>query len=60
VSGEASEREGKPTKKDFEDDAFTFTNADLTYRRPSGAILVIDRYEGQFDFGWKTRVRIRG
>jgi hypothetical protein len=44
VSGEPVEREGKPTKK-IRGQLIYFTNADLTIRRPSGAILVIDRYE---------------
>ena len=44
VSGEPDEREGKPTTT-FRGQLIYFTNADLTIRRPSGAILVIDRYE---------------
>jgi hypothetical protein len=44
VSGEPVEREGKPTTT-FRGQLVYFTNADLTIRRPSGAILVIDRYE---------------
>jgi hypothetical protein len=44
VSGEPVEREGKPTKK-LRGQLIYLTNADLTIRRPSGAILVIDRYE---------------
>ena len=44
VSGEPVEREGKPTKK-FRGQLSYFTNDDVTVRRPSGAILVIDRYE---------------
>ncbi len=44
VSGEPVEREGKP-KKEFRGQLIYITNADLTIRRPSGAILVIDRYE---------------
>jgi hypothetical protein len=44
VSGEPVEREGTPTKT-FRGQLIYFTNADLTIRRPSGAILVIDRYE---------------
>ena len=43
VSGEPVEREGRPTKS-FCGQLIFFTNADLTMRRPSGAILVIDRY----------------
>jgi hypothetical protein len=44
VSGEPVEREGTPTKT-FRGQLIYFTNADLTIRRPSGAILVVDRYE---------------
>src|SRR5438445_6180108 len=44
VSGEQVEREGKPTKE-FRGQLIYLTNADLTIRRPSGAILVIHRYE---------------
>ena len=44
VSGEPVEREGKPTKK-FRGHLIYFTNDDVTVRRPSGPILVIDRYE---------------
>ena len=44
VSGEPVEREGKPTKK-LRGQLIYFTTADLTIRRTSGAILVIDRYE---------------
>ena len=44
VSGEPVEREGTPTNK-FRGQLLFLTNADLTIRRPSGAILVIDRYE---------------
>ena len=54
VSGEPVEREGKPTKR-LRGQLIYFTNADLTIRRPSGAILVIDRYEvGSISDG-KTR-----
>src|SRR5215468_8504499 len=44
VSGEPVEREGKPTTT-FRGQLIYFTNADLTIRRQSGSILVIDRYE---------------
>ena len=44
VIGEPVEREGTPTKT-FRGQLIYFTNADLTIRRPSGAILIIDRYE---------------
>ena len=54
VSGEPIEREGKPTKS-FRGQLIFFTNADLTIRRPSGAILVIDRYEVVAISDGKTR-----
>ena len=54
VSGEPVEREGKPTKS-FRGQLIFFTNADLTIRRPSGAILVIDRYEVVAISDGKTR-----
>jgi hypothetical protein len=44
VSGEPVEREGKQTKK-FRGQLIYSTNDDVTVRRPSGTILVIDRYE---------------
>jgi hypothetical protein len=54
VSGEPIEREGKPTKK-FRGQLIYFTNDDVTVRRPSGAILVIDRYEVVAFSDGKTR-----
>lgn len=54
VSGEPVEREGKPTKE-FRGQLIYITNADLTIRRPSGAILVIDRYEVVAISDGKTR-----
>ena len=54
VSGEPVEREGTPTKT-FRGQLIYFTNADLTIRRPSGAILVIDRYEVVAISDGKTR-----
>ena len=44
VSGEPVEREGNPTNR-FRGQVVYFTNVDVTVRRPSGAILVIDSYE---------------
>src|SRR5260370_42603864 len=44
VSGEPVEREGIPTDR-LRGQVVYFTNADVTVRRPSGAILVIDNYE---------------
>src|SRR2546425_12913994 len=54
VSGEPVEREGKPTKS-LRGQLIYSTNADLTIRRPSGAILVIDRYEVVAVSDGKTR-----
>lgn len=54
VSGEQVEREGTPTKT-FRGQLIYFTNADVTIRRPSGAILVIDRYEVVAISDGKTR-----
>ena len=54
VSGEPVEREGKPTKR-LRGQLICFTNADLTIRRSSGAILVIDRYEVVAISDGKTR-----
>jgi hypothetical protein len=58
VSGEPAEREGKPTKR-LRGQLIYFTNADLTIRRPSGAILVIDRYEVSSISDGKTRFEPR-
>ena len=58
VSGEPVEREGKP-KKEFRGQLIYITNADLTIRRPSGAILVIDRYEVSSISDGKTRFEPR-
>ena len=44
VSGEPVEREGTPTHR-FRGQVVYFTNADVTERRSSSAILVIDNYE---------------
>jgi hypothetical protein len=41
VSGEPVEREGTSTNR-FRGQVVYFTNADVTVRRPTGAILVID------------------
>ena len=54
VSGEPVERKGTPTRK-FRGQLVYFTSADLTIRRPSGAILVIDRYEVVAIYDGKTR-----
>ncbi len=44
IRGEPVEREG-PAKQKFSGRLIYFTRADVTFRRPSGAILVIDNYE---------------
>ena len=44
VGGEPVEREGQPTSR-FRGQLIHFTKDDVTIRRPSGAILVIDTYE---------------
>ena len=41
---EGPERQGQPTQK-FSGQLIFFTKDDVTIRRPSGAILVIDNYE---------------
>lgn len=58
VSGEPVEREGRPTTT-FQGQLIYFTNADLTLRRRSGAILVIDRYEVITVSDGKTRLEPR-
>ena len=55
---EPVEREGKPTTT-FRGQLLYITNADLTLRRPSGAILVIDRYEVIAVSDGKTRFEPR-
>lgn len=44
LRGESVEGEGQPKQK-FRGRVIFFTRADVTIRRPSGAILVIDNYE---------------
>jgi hypothetical protein len=58
VSGEPVERDGKPTKR-LRGQLIYFTNADLTIRRPSETILVIDRYEVSSISDGKTRFEPR-
>ena len=58
LSGEPIERQGKPTKK-FRGQLIHFTKADVTIRRPSWAILVIDRYEVIAISDGKTRFEPR-
>jgi len=58
VSGEAVERERKPTRA-FRGQLIYSTNADLTMRCPSGAILVIDHYDVIAVSDRKTRLEPR-
>ena len=58
VSGEPVERDGKLTKN-LRGQLIFLTNADVTIRRPSGAILVIDRYEVVAISDRKTRFEPR-
>ena len=58
VSGEPVEHEGKPTQK-FRGHLVYHTNADVTIRRPSGAILIIDNYEIASISNGKTRLEPR-
>jgi len=58
MSGEPVERVEKPTAA-FRGQLIYFTNADLTIRRPSGAILVMDRYEVVAVSDGKTRLEPR-
>ncbi len=44
LRGEPVERQG-PAKRKFPGRLIYYTNADVTIRRPSGAILVVDNYE---------------
>ena len=55
VGGEPTERAGKPTQE-FRGQLIYFTNADVTFRRPSGAILVVDNYEVTSLSDGKTRL----
>ena len=52
---EAPERPGEPTQK-FRGRLIFFTKDDVTIRRPSGAILVIDNYEIAAIADSKTRL----
>lgn len=55
IGGEPVEREGKPTRR-FRGELIYFTKDDVTIRRPSGAILVVDTYEVASLSDRKTRV----
>ena len=54
VKGEPVERTGRPEQR-FRGQLIHFTSADVTIRRPSGAILVIDNYEIVAASDGKTR-----
>ena len=58
VSGEPVEQAGTP-KRRFRGQLIYFTSADVTIRRPSGAILVIDNYEIVAVSDGKTRFEPR-
>jgi len=55
VKGEPVERAGTPDQR-FRGQLIYFTSADVTIRRPSGAILVIDNYEIVAVSDGKTRL----
>ena len=55
IGGEPSEREGKPTRR-FWGELIYFTKDDVTIRRQSGAILVVDTYEVASLSDRKTRL----
>ena len=57
-AGEPVERQGKPSQK-FQGRLIYFTSADVTIRRPSSAILVIDNYEIVAISDGKTRFEPR-
>lgn len=54
VGGERVERKGE-AKKTFRGQLIYFTDADVTIRRPSGALMVIDSYEFVAISNGKTR-----
>jgi hypothetical protein len=58
VSGDSTEREGIPRKR-FRRQLIYITNDDVTIRRPSGAVLVIDNYEVVAISEGKTRLEPR-
>ena len=55
IGGEPAEREGKPTRR-FWGELIYLTKDDVTIRRPSGAILVVDTYEVASLSDRKTRL----
>ncbi len=55
---EAPERHGEPRQK-FRSQLIFFTRDDVTVRRPSGAILVIDNYEIASISDGKTRFELQ-
>ncbi len=54
IRGEPTERQGIQ-RQSFKGQLIYFTQADITVRRPSGAILVIDNYEIVFVTDGRTR-----
>jgi len=58
LRGEPVVRAGQP-KQTFQGKLIYFTNADVTLRRPSGAILVVDNYEIVAISNKKTRFEPR-
>ncbi len=58
ASGEPGERKGTPTQK-FRGQLIYSTNDDVTIRRPSGAVLVVDNYEIVAISDGKTRLEPR-
>jgi hypothetical protein len=55
ITGEPIVREGQAKKK-FKAELIYFTRDDITLRRPSGALLVVDTYELEALSDGKTRV----
>jgi hypothetical protein len=55
LRGEPAGRDG-PGKQKFRGRLIYYTSADVTIRRPSGAILVIDNYEIAALYDGKTRL----
>jgi hypothetical protein len=58
VGGEPVGRKGQPTQI-FRGQLIYFTNDDVTIRRPSGAVLVVDNYEIVAVSDGKTRLAPR-
>jgi hypothetical protein len=56
LRGEPVEQAGEPTSK-FRGRLIFYTTADITIRRPSGAVLVIDLYEIAALYDTRTRIQ---